>query len=256
MTAYPSLPVWLVALVCLASLGACASLQPRPPKPIAEVISLSKSGNSPEIVISRVRESKTTYALRGSDFPRLAQLGLPDPVLDELQQSFVNDVDRLTRYWVLGESLGACTACYPQPVDLASLESGGNGMADASQLGKHYTFSRPLGVPEWVPSSPGRPLGRRIWIEDIEKMVAEGVPADQAAATIRDSRLEHVIGDSGGVTIKTHFTAALKGSELAELSRKGAADPVLDALQEKFLAEFIEFSRLRHMHEGKGSPHP
>ena len=224
--------------------------------PIAEVVSLGKSGNSPETLISRLRESKTTYALRGSDFAKLAQLALPDPVLDELQQAFVNDVDRLTRYSVLGESLGACSACYPQPLDLASLESGGNGMADASQLGKHYTFSRPLGVPEWVPSTPGGPLGRKIWLEDIEKMVAEGVPADQIAATIRESRLKHVIGDSGGVRISTHFTAALKGSELAALSRKGAADPVLDALQEKYLAEFIEVSRLRHQHEGKGSPHP
>ena len=87
-------------------------------------------------------------------------------------------------------------------------------------------------------------------------MVAEGVPADQIAATIRDSRLKHVIGDSGNVRISTHFTAALKGSELAALSRKGAADPVLDALQEKYLAEFIEVSRLRHQHEGKGSPLP
>jgi hypothetical protein len=225
--------------------------------PIAEVVSLSRGGNPPEQVISRVRESKTTYALRGSDFAKLAQLGVPDPVLDELQQAFVNDVDRQTRYWVLGESLGGCTACYPQPVDLASLQSGGNGMGDASYLGAYYSFSRPQGVPDWVPASPGRPLGKMIWLDDVRKMVADGVPADQIAATIRDSRLKHVIAQGGGVTnVRTHFTAALKGSEVAALSRQGAADPVLDALQAQYLAEFIEFSRLRHQHEGKGGPRP
>jgi hypothetical protein len=247
----------LLVLACAGALAACTSLQPRAPMPIAEVVSLSKSANAPDRAISRLRESRTTYALRGSDFAELAQLGVSDPVLDELQQAFVNDVDRLTRYWVLGESLGACTACYPQPLDLASLQAGGDGMADASYLGAYYSFARPPGVPEWVPASPGRPLGKMIWIDDVENWIGEGVSAEEIATRIRDSRLKHVVGSGGGATrVGTHFTVALKGSELAALSGRDAADPVLDALQEKFLAEFIEFSRLRHQHEGKGGPRP
>ncbi len=245
------------ALTVIGALAAaCASLQPRTPMPISEVVELSTAGNAPDRVISKLRESKTTYALRGSDFARLAQLGVPDAVLDELQQSFANDVDRLTRYWVLGESLGACSACYPQPVDLSSLQAGGNGMADAGDLGAYHSFSRPVGVPDWVPANPGRPLGKMIWIDDIDKMVADGLPADRIASTIKDSRLERVFGDSGGARISTHLTVALQGSELAALSRKGAGDPVLDALQEKYLAEFVEFARLRHQNEGKGGPQP
>lgn len=257
MNTGPSLRLCFAALACAGALVACASLQARPPMPIAEVVSLSKNGSAPDRIVSRLRESRTTYALRGSDFAKLAQMGVVDPVLDELQQSFVNDVDRLTRYWVLGESLGACTACYPQPLDLSSLQAGGNGMADASYLGAYYSFARPPGVPEWVPAYPGRPLGRMIWIDEIEKSIAQGVPADQIVATIRGSRLRHVVASSGGAgRVSTHFTVALSGSELAALSRQGAADPVVDALQEKFLAEFIEFSRLRHQHEGKGGPRP
>jgi hypothetical protein len=177
-------------------------------------------------------------------------------VLDELQQSFANDVDRLTRYWVLGESLGACSVCYPQPLDLASLQAGGNGMADATYLGAYYSFARPLGVPGWVPAYPGRPLGKMIWLDDINRMLAEGLAPERIAATIRESRLAHVIGDGGLTRVSTHFTVALKGSEFAALARNGATDLVLDALQEKYLAEFIEASRLRHQHEGKGGPQP
>lgn len=248
--------VRLLAFACVGALAACASLQSRPPMPISEVVALSRGGSSPDQVISRLRESRTTYALRGSDFAKLAQMGVPAPVLDELQQSFANDVDRLTRYWVLGESLGACSVCYPQPVDLSSLAAGGSGMADASYLGAYYSFARPPGVPEWVPAYPGRPLGKMIWIDDIDRMLTDGLPAERIASAIRDARLAHVIGDGGGMRVSTHFTVALKGSEFAALSRKGAADLVLDALQEKYLAEFIEVSRLRHQHEGKGGPQP
>src|SRR5882724_7014225 len=122
----------LAAFVLL--LGACSAMTPRPVSPISDVVALSKGGQ-PERVIDRIESSKTTYALRGSDFAKLADAGVPPKVLDALQQTFVNDVDLLTRYWVLGESLGGCVSCYPQPLDLANLASGGNGMADASEIG-------------------------------------------------------------------------------------------------------------------------
>jgi len=133
-----SLSTALLALL----LGACSIWAPRPATPISEVVNLSKNGQ-PEQVIDRIGSSKTTYALRGSDFGKLADAGVPPSVLDALQQAFVNDVDLLTRYWVLGESLGGCVSCYPQPVDLANLANGGNGMADAHDLGRHYGYGKP-----------------------------------------------------------------------------------------------------------------
>jgi len=36
------------------------------------------------------------------------------------------------------------------------------------------------------------------------------------------------------------------------MHKDGASDEVLDALQQKFLAEYIEFSRLRYQSLGKG----
>src|SRR5215470_14904405 len=98
----------LFALAALL-LSSCAALYtPRQPLPIAQVVELSKSKASPDDVIQRIRTSGTTYQLRGSDFAKLKAQGVSDPVLDFLQQSLVNDMDFLTRYWVLGENLGGC----------------------------------------------------------------------------------------------------------------------------------------------------
>ncbi len=224
------------------------------PVPISEVITLART-NAPGQIISLVRSAKTSYGLRGSDFPKLAQRGVSAPVLDELQQSFVNDVDMLTRFSALGESYGGCDWCYPQPVDLANLDSGGNGMAAGKHLGRAYGYARPQGVPSWVPSSPGRPFAPQITADDVVRWSKSGMPAEEVAKKIRESRYPHVIEDRGLIpqSVSTHYSAGLKGSQLAELSRQGVPDEALNALQEKFLAEYIEFSRQRYQNWGKGS---
>lgn len=239
----------LSVVACAVLLSACSVMTPRPATPIAEVVAHSKGGQ-PEHVIDRIASSKTTYALRGSDFGKLADAGVPPKVLDALQQAFVNDVDLLTRYWVLGESLGGCPSCYPQPVDLSNLANGGNGMADATDIARVTTFSRPQGLPDWVTASPGS--GPGITIADVERMVKEGTPGTEIAARIRSSHLIDVIGTGGLTRISTHYVAGLSGSVLAQLSKDGASDEVVDALQQKFLAEYIEFARLRYQSWGKG----
>jgi hypothetical protein len=236
-------------VACALVLSACSVLTPRPVTPISDVVALSKGGE-PERVIDRIASSKTTYALRGSDFAKLADAGVPPKVLDALQQAFVNDVDLLTRYWVLGESLGGCSSCYPQPLDLASLATGGNGMGDATGITRVTTFGRPQGLPDWVTASPGR--GPGITIGDVERMVKEGTPGADIAARIRSSHLIDVIGTGGLTKISTHYVAGLSGSELAQLQKDGATDEVLDALQQKYLAEYIEFARIRYQSWGKG----
>ena len=102
-------------LLAGAMLAGCAVRQPLP---ISDVVAMSKQNRAPEQVIDKIRTSKTAYALKGSDFGKLQDAGVRAPVLDMLQQTFVDDVDLLTRYWVTGESLGGCKSCYPQEVDL------------------------------------------------------------------------------------------------------------------------------------------
>src|SRR5690349_2182731 len=122
------------AAAALSLLG-CAGVSQRPVTPISEVVQAASTGQ-PAQAIERAKSTRTTYALKGSDFGKLADAGVPDEVLDYLQQSWYDDVDILTRYWVLGEGLGNCNRCYPQPLDLDSLAAGGNGMGDASNLGR------------------------------------------------------------------------------------------------------------------------
>ena len=84
-------------------------------------------------------------------------------------------------------------------------------------------------------------------------MVKDGTPGAEAAERIRASRLHDIIGTTGLTNVSTHLVAGLKGSELAQLHKDGASDEVLDALQQKFLAEFIDFGRIRYQSSGKGS---
>ena len=236
---------------CALLLGACSLMASRPVTPISEVVTLSKSGQ-PDRAIDRIATAKTTYALRGSDFGKLAEAGVEPKVLDVLQQHFVNDVDLLTRYWVLGESLGGCVSCYPQPLDLTSLANGGSGMADASNVGRYSTFSKPQGLPDWVTAYPGGATAPGLTIGEIEQLVKNGTPSVEIEARIRTSRLIDIIGTGGLTKISTHYVAGLSGAELAHLSKDGASDEVVDALQQKYLAEYIEFSRIRYQSWGKG----
>jgi hypothetical protein len=249
MTSRLRIPLCVAA--CALLLGACSILTPRPVTPISEVVTLSKGGQ-PEQVINRIGSYKTTYALRGSDFAKLADAGVPPKVLDYLQQAFLDDVDLLTRYWVTGESLGGCASCYPQPVDLATLASGGNGMADAHDVARYSTFGKPQGLPDWVTTIPGNINAPGLTIGQIEEMVKNGTPGADIAARIRASRLYDIIGTGGLTKVSTHYVAGLSGSELAQLRKDGASDEVVDALQQKFLAEYIEFARIRYQSWGKG----
>ena len=240
----------LAALSCALWLGACSSLAPRAATPIAEVVTMSKASPSGQ-VIERISASKTTYALRGSDFGKLAEAGVPPPVLDYLQQTFVNDVDLLTRRWVLGESLGGCISCYPQPLNLSDLSSG-DGMADARYVARYSTYAKPQGLPDWVSAFPGRMNAPGLTVGEVERMLKDGSPSADIAARIQASRLHDIIGTQGIRKISTHYVAGLSGSELAQLHTDGASDEVVDALQRKYLAEYIEFSRIRYQSWGKG----
>jgi hypothetical protein len=206
---------------------------------------MSKSGAPPAQVIQQVRQSGTTYALRGSDF---AKLKAPDPVLDHLQQSLVGHLDLLTRYWVLGERLGGCRFCYPQPVDVDRLESG-FGVVDSTPAGYH-TFGKPPGAPDWVPSGLPRPL-HRLTTEQIVKDANSGMSEAELVKRIQQSRLDAVVGVGGLSTIRTQPMAGISGSSFAHMHERGVSHSVLDAVQTQFLAQFIEIERLRYQNWGK-----
>jgi hypothetical protein len=249
-------PCVLAALAFAALLPACAGVGPQPPLPVSEVVSLSKAGSPPSQVVAKLNTTRTTYAPRGSDFGKLADMGVKPEVLDSIQVKFVGDVELLTRYWALGESLGGCTYCFPQPLDLANLASGGNGMAAYRPSGNYTGGGRPPGVPEWVPASPGVAFkGAGITVPEVVSQSKAGVPAEELARKIRSTRLDGVIAQGGVGTVSTKSSVGLAGSQLAELHAQGVPEPVLDALQEQYLAQFVEYQRQRYQNWGKG-PEP
>jgi hypothetical protein len=238
----------LLALPALVSAATVSG--PREPLPIAEVVKLSQSGASAEQVIQRIRDSATTYALRGSDFVKLKAAGVPDPALDYLQQSFVDHLDLLTRYWVLGGNLGGCSFCYPQPVDLDAMLSGYANVT-ATPPGR-YVPSKPPGAPDWLPYPPFASTGSSLGVNQIVEMASSGMPEAELVQRIRSAHLIRVIGIGGHSAVRTHPIAGLGGAELARLEEQGVSEGALDALQGRFLAAFIEIERLRYQNLGKG----
>ena len=204
---------------------------------------MSDSGARPRVVIERLRASQTSYALRGSDFGKLKAAGVPDEVLDYLQQSFVSSVELLTRYSVVGPHLGGCSYCYPQPVDLDRMVSG-FGVASSAVPGQHLP-GLPAGVPDWIlPSSSGP--AKEISVLEIVEMSKRGVAEAEITDLLRHSRLEGVIGVGRSNVVREYQTTGLSGSQLARWRSAGVSDAVLDALQGRFLAQLVELDRLRY----------
>ena len=152
-------------------------------------------------------------------------------------------------YWATGASVGGCSSCFPQPVNVDALESG-YGEVPATPPGQ-YRPEKPQGTPAWVPYPPKVPSAGQISVSDIQKMAKDGVSDAQIIERINDSRLTHVIGVGGTSAVRTQPVAGLSGSELAALYGQSVDYAVLDALQGQFLAQFIEVERLRYMNLGK-----
>ncbi|UCH47308.1 MAG: hypothetical protein JSU95_14635 [Betaproteobacteria bacterium] len=220
----------------------CASVSERPVMPISDVIALADSGASSEVMIGQINSSRTVYALRGSDFANLAGRGVPPPVLDELQQSFFSEVENLTLRWYRARTSGGPTSIYPQPLDLDSLDGGGNGMAPTTNVGRATHGTRPPGVPEWVPPFPatsGQYLGPR----DLLKMTESGLSTPEIVDKIMNSRVRPLYASSSGGS--NARLGAITGSMFATLVERGVAPQAVDALQAINLADHVESTRFR-----------
>jgi hypothetical protein len=235
-------PNAIFAIICVVALRAGTAFAS--PLPISEVVRMSGSSARPQDVIQRLRTSQTSYALRGSDFGKLKMAGVSDELLDYLQQSFVSNVDQLTRYSKVGPRLGGCSYCYPQAVDLDRMVSG-FGVASGDVPGRHPP-GLPAGVPDWVLPSMSGGSAKEVSVSDIVDMSKRGVSDAQIIDLLRHSRLEHVIGVGRSHAVREHLIAGLSGSQLARWRSEGVSDAVLDALQGRFLAQLVEFDRLRY----------
>ena len=230
-----------LSTVTLVLIAGCALFQQRPVTPISVVIESAQNGASEQQLVTEIRNARTIYAMRGSDFPRLAELGVPEAALDELQQSFFADVEFLTRRWFSRGGSGGPTSNFPQPLDLDSLSEGGNGMGPTANLGQITHGSRPQGVPQWVPPFP--PLtGPTMPANAVVEMTNSGMPTEEIVETVLGSRVDILYAPSGALSSRFR-TAALTGSMFARFAEQGVAPEVLDALQAVFISQHVERSR-------------
>lgn len=96
------------AIVLALVLAACAALPP--PVTVDDALRMSKAGQSPDAIIAQMRASRSSYRLSASDIVRLHKDGLPEPVLDYMQQTQLEDVrnEQFSRDMVMGPP-------YPSP---------------------------------------------------------------------------------------------------------------------------------------------
>ena len=233
----------LLLAVCTAPVGAALP----EPLPIAKVVEMSRAGADAGAVNAEVKRRRTTYALRGSDFGKLAEAGVGPAVLDHLQQSFVSDVDRLVRMWSEGASYGRCDRCYPWEVDLGSLPdvAGIRQVTPSLRVG----FGKPLGLPGWY--RPVRPSREFLGVDDIQQMLKDGRRAEDVVEVLGRARLKDVIGVAGVTNFGAGIPAGVSGSRFAQLRKAGMPDVVLDEIQSRYLAEVVEHLRFRYMGIGR-----
>ena len=86
-------PLALIAAAALV-LGGCATLGIGGPEPVTvdQVVAMSRSGLPADAILERMRDSGTVYRLSASQLAKLHDDGVPDAVLDYMQDTYLESV--------------------------------------------------------------------------------------------------------------------------------------------------------------------
>jgi hypothetical protein len=81
----------LALLVCATLLSGCSTFGFKQPDPItiSQVIQMNKDGVPTDSIIKTMRDSDTVYRLTAAQLAELHDMGLPDPVLNYMQQTYI-----------------------------------------------------------------------------------------------------------------------------------------------------------------------
>jgi hypothetical protein len=85
-------PGALVLLICATLLGGCSAFSFKQPDPvtIGQVIQMNKDGVPADSIIKTMRDSDTVYRLTAAQLAELHDMGLPDQVLNYMQQTYID----------------------------------------------------------------------------------------------------------------------------------------------------------------------
>lgn len=90
----------LVACATLIGLAGCAGPLAReefPPVSPEQIVAMARAGETTAAIITRIQQSDTVYSLTASQFVQLSKDGVPDAVLDYMQQTYIKAVERNAR---------------------------------------------------------------------------------------------------------------------------------------------------------------
>lgn len=81
----------LIFLVWATLLSGCATFGFKQPEPVTvgQIIEMSKEGVPTETIVKKMRDSNTVYRFTAAQLAGLHDLGIADPVLDYMQQTYI-----------------------------------------------------------------------------------------------------------------------------------------------------------------------
>lgn len=119
MTLQPktSLRAAAAALVCLSLTAGCAGLDRRPPPTLEHIVQMSRDGRTADEIVRELQDTRAVYPLTGTQIIGLHRDGVPDAVLDYLQNAYVESIRWEARmryessFWWRD-----CLYCYNRPI--------------------------------------------------------------------------------------------------------------------------------------------
>jgi nitrogen fixation/metabolism regulation signal transduction histidine kinase len=84
---------YVAALLLAGVTAGCATAPKLPPPPTtAEIVQMAKDGQTADAIIQRMQQSVAVYPLPASELAKLREQGVPDKVIDHMQQTFLEAV--------------------------------------------------------------------------------------------------------------------------------------------------------------------
>lgn len=97
--------LFIIGTLFVLLVSGCATLGISRPKPVsvAQIVEMSKAGVPAQEIIREMRNSRTVYRLKASQLARLKEQGVPDAVIDYMQQTYLDAVrsDQALEDWSL-----------------------------------------------------------------------------------------------------------------------------------------------------------
>ena len=90
----------LISATVAVAFAGCATMGRSQPEPVTvpQIVFMAKSGVPADDIIAKMKASRTAYRLKASQLAKLESEGVPAKVIDYMQKTYIDAVERDTRY--------------------------------------------------------------------------------------------------------------------------------------------------------------